>query len=97
MRRVAEARDRLAEQPAQLLDRLRLHVVLSEVDVDELRERQRCSAIRRSPPEPFERPLERRRRIRLRTEPAPLDSPRAATAVAIAVGPERLTITPRPL
>jgi predicted lysophospholipase L1 biosynthesis ABC-type transport system permease subunit len=40
---VAERGDRLAAQPAQLLDGHGLHVVLSEVLIDELGQRQRAS------------------------------------------------------
>src|SRR5438067_13317950 len=40
----AESLDRLPQQPAQFLDRLRLAVVLRQVLIDQLAERQRATA-----------------------------------------------------
>ena len=53
----AEGTERLGEQPAELLDRLRFRVVLGEVLLDELLQRQRA-ADAFLPAEMFERPFE---------------------------------------
>jgi hypothetical protein len=66
--------DRFRQQPTQLLDRLRLAVVLSQVLVDELTERQRAAAAS-FPAHPLERPLERLTRIPLGRETTPLHTP----------------------
>src|SRR6266508_2527100 len=93
---MAERADGLPEQPAELLDRLRLAVVLGEIDVDELVQR-RCLDQTTFAPEPLERPLERFDRDLLRFEAAALYAFGAATADAIAVGPARTPVaSPRP-
>src|SRR6266540_232081 len=93
---MAERADGLPEQPAELLDRLRLAVVLGEVDVDELAQR-RCLDQTTLALEPLERPLEGFDRGLFRFEAAALYTFRAATADAIAVGPAlTLIASPRP-
>jgi hypothetical protein len=81
----------LSEQPAQLVDRHLLHVVLGEIGLDQLRQRQRA----RDPALPADTlklAFERLARIRLRHEPASLNSARPATADAEAVRPQSLAI-----
>jgi len=71
---LTEDRGRLAEQPAQLLDRHRLHVVLGEVNVDELREGEAS----RDPllaADPVELTVERVDRVLLGGEATALDPP----------------------
>ncbi len=89
--KVAERPDGLRKQPAQLLDRLRLPVVLTEILLDELPQRHRP----RDAPltsQPLERALERLPRILLRSEPAVLDPPRPAPADTATVRPQPPTI-----
>ena len=65
---------RFAEQPAQLLDRHRLHVVLREVNVDELREGEAS----RDPllaADPVELTVQRVDRVLLAGEATTLDPP----------------------
>ncbi len=58
---IAERAHGLREQPPELLNRLRLTVVLGEVDADELTQPRRLDQTALAP-DPFERPLERRGR-----------------------------------
>jgi hypothetical protein len=67
----AEGTERLGEQPAELVDRLRFRVILGEVLLDELLQRQRI-ADAFLPSEMFERPLECFRRVTLGGEASPL-------------------------
>ncbi len=55
---VAESAKRLREEPVELLDRLRLAVVLSEVNLDELAQLRRLDQALLTP-KPPERPSER--------------------------------------
>jgi hypothetical protein len=83
---LAEGGDRLSEQPAQLLDRHRLDVVLCQVSLHEFGERQRsCEAS--LPPQPLQLALQSLRRIPLRNEPAPLHPLRVSAAKPVAVRP----------
>jgi hypothetical protein len=65
----AEGTERLGEQPAELVDRLRFRVVLGEVLLDELPQRQRAADAFLST-EMFERPFECFRRVTLGSLPA---------------------------
>ena len=67
----AEGTQRLGEEPAELLDRLRFRVVLGEVLLDELLQRQRAADAFLST-EMFERPFECFRRVTLGGEASPL-------------------------
>jgi hypothetical protein len=67
----AEGTERLGEQPAELVDRLRFRVILGEVLLDELLQRQRI-ADAFLPSEMFDRPLECFRRVTLGGEASPL-------------------------
>jgi hypothetical protein len=87
----AERLDCFREQPAQFPDRLRLAVVLRQVLVDQLGERQRGSAASRAA-NSLERPLERFARVPLGHETTPLHTPRAATTDPIAIRPKRLLV-----
>src|SRR5207248_10707500 len=71
---LTEDRGRLAEQPAQLLDRHRLHVVLGEVNVDELREGE-ASGDPLLAADPVELTVERVDRVLLGGEATALDPP----------------------
>ncbi len=83
-----ELAHRFRQEPAQLLDRLRLRVVLSKVLINEPRERKRApGAIR--PPHTLQRPLERLPRVPLRNKPASLHPSRAAPTGPIPVPPKR--------
>ena len=95
-RSLAERGDRLSEQPAQLLDRHRLDVVLREVHLDQFGEGQRP---RHAPlaPQPLQRAFQSHRRVRLGGEPATLHSLRASAAEPIAVRPQRLSVPTRSL
>ena len=83
---VTENGGRLAEEIAELLDRHGLHVVLLQVCLDELCEREpaRDSSLT---PKPFEFALERATRILLRGEPATLDALGVAPAGPVAIRP----------
>jgi hypothetical protein len=86
---IAEDGDCLAEQVAELLDRHRLHVVLRQVRLDELGEREPA----RDPPltsKPLELALERVTRVPLRGKPATLDALGVAPACAEAIRPQPL-------
>jgi hypothetical protein len=67
----AERLDRFRQQPVQFLDRLRLSVVLSQVLVDKLDERQRAAAASFTA-QALERPLEGLARVPLGRETSPL-------------------------
>jgi hypothetical protein len=67
----AEGTERLGEQPAELVDRLRFRVVLGEVLLDQLPQRQRAADTFLST-EMFERPFEGFRRVTLGAEASPL-------------------------
>ena len=88
---VTEHGGRLAEQIAELLDRHRLHVVLRQVGLDELGERQpaRDSSLASKP---FEFALERVTRVLLRGEPATLDALGVAAAGPVAIRPQPLAV-----
>ncbi len=84
---IAEDGRRLAEQVAELLDRHRLDVVLRQVRLDELGEREPP----RDPPlpsKPLELALERVPRVLLGGESAPLHALRVAAARAVPVRPQ---------
>jgi hypothetical protein len=89
---VAELCDRFREQPAQLLDRLRLRVVLGQILIDEPGERQRARRAVRTP-KALQRPLERLTCIPLRRKAAALHPPRVATTDPIAIRPKRAPIS----
>jgi hypothetical protein len=88
---LAERDDRVCQQPAELLERHRRGIVLGEVLLDELGEREH-------PPGSLwaamllECPFERRPCIPLTCEAATLDPPRGAPTGAIAVRPKRPAI-----
>jgi hypothetical protein len=88
---ITEDVDGLREQPVQLRDRLRLRVMLGQVFVDELSERERARGSVHSP-QPLERTLERFPCVPLGHEAAALHPPRVAAADAIAIRPKRLPI-----
>jgi hypothetical protein len=67
----AQGTERLGEQPAELVDRFRFRVVLGEVLLDELLQRQRAADAFLST-EMFERPFECFRRVTLGGEASPL-------------------------
>jgi hypothetical protein len=67
----AEGTERLGEQPAELLDRLRFRVVLGDVLLDEFLQRQRTADAFLST-EMFELPFECFRRVTLGEEASPL-------------------------
>ena len=71
---LAEGAERLVEQPTQFLGCLRLCLVLGEVLIDELAQRDRAAETGVSA-KAFERPLEGIRRVTLGSESAPLDAP----------------------
>src|SRR6266487_2325592 len=75
--------------PALALDRDRLDVVLGEVGLDELGEREPPCDPPFSP-KPLELALERLTSVLLRCEPTPLDALRSTTARAEAIRPQRL-------
>src|SRR5207302_4520581 len=80
-----------AEEVAELVDRHRLYVVLVEVGLHELREREPpCDPALSS--KPLELTLERIARVLLGGEPTALDALRVAPAGAVAVGPQPLTV-----
>jgi hypothetical protein len=87
----AEATERLGEQPAELVDRLRFRVVLGEVLLDELPKRKRA-ADALLPPETFERPFECLRRVTLGAEASPLQTSRTRTVGPIPVRPDRAAV-----
>jgi hypothetical protein len=90
---IAEHRRRVAEQVAELLDRHRLHIVLSQVRLDELGEREPP----RDPPllsKPLQLALERLACVLLGGEPTPLHTLRVAAAGPEAVRPEPLAARP---
>ena len=70
---VAKGTQRLREEPAELVDRLRFSVVLGEVVLDELLQRQRA-ADASLPPELFEPPLECFPRVTLGGKASPLQT-----------------------
>ncbi|MDP9308971.1 MAG: hypothetical protein M3P15_11795 [Actinomycetota bacterium] len=74
---IAELGDRLAEQPAQLLDRHPLNVMLGEIGLDEFSERQ-CARNPPLAPHTFQVALKRVCRILLGRESAALHASRAA-------------------
>jgi hypothetical protein len=76
----------LAEQVTELLDRHRLDVMLRQIRLDELGEREPPRDARLSP-KPLQLPLERLTRVLLTGEPATLHALRAATAGPIPVRP----------
>jgi hypothetical protein len=82
----AEGTERFGEQPAEVVDRLRLRVVLGEVLLDELLQRQR-GADALLPPEMFERPFECLRGVTLGGE--------ASTTTAL--NPDRQSDTATPI
>jgi hypothetical protein len=84
---VAEHRGRFAEQPAQFLDRHRLHIMLSEIRLDQLGERQaaRDPALTTNT---IELTLERRFCVLLGCESATLHAPRTSAGDAVAIRPE---------
>jgi hypothetical protein len=79
-------RGRLAQQIAQLLDRHRLDVVLRQVCLDQLVERQ-SPRDARLPSEPLELALERVTRVGLRGVPAPLNTLGVTAASSVAIRP----------
>jgi hypothetical protein len=87
----AEGTERLGEQPAELVDRLRFRVVLGEVLLDELLQRQRAADTFLSA-EMFERPFECFPRVTLRGEASPLQPSRTRTAGPIPVRPYQAAI-----
>jgi len=92
---VAEDRGCLAEEVAELLDRHRLDVVLRQVGLHELSEREPA----RDPsfsPNPLELALERVTRVLRRGEPATLDTLGGAPAGPVTVCPQPLTIGSAP-
>src|SRR5947209_17769425 len=85
---IAELAHRFRQEPAQLLDRLRLRVVLGEVLINQPGKRERApGAIR--PPHLLQCPLERLPGVLLRAEPAALYPSRAAPTGPIPVPPKR--------
>jgi hypothetical protein len=95
-RSLAEGGNRLSEQPAQLFDRHRLHVVLHEVRLHQLGERQRPRDSSLAP-QPLKLSLQRLGRVPLRGEPASLHPPRASATEPVAVRPQWLSVPTRPL
>src|SRR5207253_6090369 len=91
---LAERGRRLRKKPAQLRDRARLRLMLREVLLGQLAQRDP-----RKPPvtplQPLERDLQRLQRLALSREPAHLWPRRAATIDAIAIRPGRLAMRPR--
>ena len=87
----AEGTDRLGEQPAELVDRLRFGVVLGEVLLDELLQRQRAADAFLST-EMFERPFECFRRVTLGGEASPLQPSRTRTVGPVPVRPHRSVV-----
>ncbi len=87
---ITERSDRFRQEPAQLLDRLRLRVMLREI-----LPYKRCEGgrARRAvcAPQALKRPLERLPRVPLRLKAAPLHPPRAAPANPIPVSPKRIS------
>jgi hypothetical protein len=88
---LAEGGDAVREQPAQLLECDRRGLVLGEILLDELGERQH-SPVALPATEPFQCPLERRPRILLAWKAAALDPLRGAPAGAVAVRPQWLPV-----
>jgi hypothetical protein len=89
---IAEGGGCLAEQVAELLDRHRLDVVLRQIRLDELAERERpCDAV--FSPKPLEFTLKRLARFLCRDEPASLNTLGVAAAGPVAIRPQPLTIT----
>jgi hypothetical protein len=93
-RPVAEGGNRLPEQPAQLLDRHLVDVVLRQVRLHQIGEGQR-SREPPLPPQQLELPLQSLRRIPLRGEPATLHALRAAAAHPVAERPQRRSVATR--
>ena len=87
----AKDTDRLGEQPAELVDRLRLRLVLGEVLLDELLQRQRA-ADTLLPAELFERPFKRFPRITLRGEASPLQPSRTRAVGPVPIRPDRAAV-----
>src|SRR5712691_7154291 len=87
---IAEHRSRLAEQVAELLDRDRLDVVLRQVGLDELGEREPTHDPS-LPPKPLELTLECVTRVLLGGEPATLDALGVAAACPVTVRPQPFT------
>src|SRR6266536_1667175 len=87
----AEDTDRLGEKPAELVDRLRFRVMLGEVLLDELLQRQRA-ADALLPPAMLERPFECLRRVTLGGEASSLKTSRTWTAGPIPVRPYRAAV-----
>src|SRR4051812_38838451 len=92
----AKGTDCFGEQPRELVNRLRFGVVLGEVLLDELLQRQRAADAALSA-EMFERSLECFCRVTLRGEPPPLQTPRPRTAGPVAVRPDRAAVDGAPL
>src|SRR5712691_8468773 len=88
---IAESTRRFRQEPAQLRDRARLRLMLREILLGELAQRDLPE-----PPiaamQPLERDLQRLHRLALSREAAHLGSCRATTVDAIAVRPRPLTI-----
>src|SRR5205814_2785302 len=82
----AESLDRLPQQPAQFLDRLRLAVVLRQVLIDQLAEHQRATAASLTA-HPFQCSLERLARVALGRETTPLHTSGPAATGPVAEGP----------
>jgi hypothetical protein len=81
----------LAEQVAELLDRHGLHIVLGQVRLNKLRERE--SARDPSlPSKPLELALESITRVLLGNEPSALNALRVAAAGPVAVRPQPLAV-----
>ena len=89
----AEHPYRLREQPAKLVDRLRLAAMLAKVDIDELRQRRRLDETPFAP-EAVERALERFHRCLLGREATTLNTPGATTTDPVAIRPPSLTRAP---
>ena len=87
---ITELCDGFREQPAQLLHRLRLRVVLRQILLDKRCEGEGARRAVRAP-QALKRPLERLPRVPLRLEAAPLHPARAAPANPIPVSPTRLS------
>jgi hypothetical protein len=88
---IAERRERLSEQPAQLLDRHGLGVVLCQIFTDELGERHRASNPVHSA-QHLEFSLERFACVSLGPETTALDALGIATADPVAVSPKRFAV-----
>jgi hypothetical protein len=84
---IAERRERLSEQPAQLLDRHGLGIVLCQICIDELGERHRASKSVHSA-QHLELSLECFACVSLGPETTALDALRVAAAEPVAVSPK---------